>query len=213
MTGLAFALLLVLCYVPVPVRADTPSPALTAWSFAACSADALCTLAFPAGGDIDVFEHQLTYYLNRRTDSGTSMQQFLEPCASGVLASGTNCSYTCLEVQQMWVWQLRGVQLCGVNFEWVPAYGCWCIEGRNCNEQCVAARSLDLWSLFAAVIAFALFMAAAIAWILFKQQRETRETKRCQEHVRTTLQTDDAVRYVYARPLGATDFSAARANI
>jgi len=198
-TGLAFALLIVLCYVPVPVRADTPSPALSAWSFAACSADTLCTLAFPAGGDPAVFDHQLTYYLNRRSDSGTAMQQFLEPCASGVLASGVNCSYTCLEVQQMWVWQLRGVQLCGVNYEWVPAYGCYCIEGRNCNEECIATRSVDLWSVFAAIIAFSIFVAAALAWILHNQQRDAAATHRLSEQVRSSIQTDDASRYLTSR--------------
>jgi hypothetical protein len=213
-TGLAFALLLVLCYVPVPVKADAPSPALTAWSFAACSADPLCELAFPAGGDPDVFEAMLTYYLNRRSDSGTAMQQFLEPCASGVLAAGINCTYTCLEVEQMWVWQLRGVALCGINYEWIPAYGCLCMEGRTCTADCIAARSTDMWSLFAAVIAFAVGAAAAIAWILFKQQREIRETRNCQEHVRTTLQTDDAVRFVYARPAAnASQFGINRANV
>jgi hypothetical protein len=123
-----------------------------------------------------------------------------------VLAGGANCTYTCFDIEQMWVWQLRGVMLCGVNFEWIPDFGCMCIEGRNCSEECIAARSADLWTMFALIIALAALFIAAFAWILYKQQRVSRGAERDQAHMRTVLQTDDAVRYIYLAPAVQTGF-------
>lgn len=162
---MAIALLATLCALVEPARATgaVPSPALMAWSFSICNADTLCsTLAFPANGDLLVFEQMMLHYMDRRPDDGTDLVAHLEVCA--LTPPVTECS-------EMWLWQMRDAIVCDINEEWIEGHGCQCIEGRNCQEDCLALASNKSLSLIVFLVVLGVFVAVVFAWIVKNNAR------------------------------------------
>jgi hypothetical protein len=133
------------------------------WSFSICNADTLCsTLAFPANGDFLVFEQMMLRYLDQRPDDGTDLVAYLETCAP--TPPVTDCS-------NMWLWQMRDAVVCRVNEEWIEGFGCQCIEGRNCQEDCLALASSKSLSLIVVLVVMGVFVAVVFAWIVKNNSR------------------------------------------
>ena len=172
---LVLALLIATVVVVVSATPGVPSPALMAQSFALCQSDTECSLNFPSGGDLLVFEQMMLSYLSRRADGGIDLVAKLEVCGA---VSGTDCG-------DMWLYQMRDARLCALNEQWVEGgSGCECISGRNCRDDCIAERSSEIWALFALIILVAIFEAASSAIYVHKQHLTTQNQKQISEDCR-----------------------------
>jgi len=75
------------------------------------------------------------------------------------------------ECSQMWLWQMRDAVVCRVNEEWIEGFGCQCIEGRNCQEDCLALASNKSLSLIVILVVLGFFVAIVFAWIVKNNSR------------------------------------------
>jgi hypothetical protein len=194
--------------VLVAVAAAALDDSVVAWSLAACQADPPCALRFdlPMGSPPTTYEQQrfaemMAVFALHSQDGDTGAADLVAMCTNGSATDG------CASVQWMWVGMLRQAQVCAPNEEWIVGHGCECLDGKQCDTDCMQRKIADLWSLNVLVAllglgALALFVSDAQKFSRMRHDIDDRAHRAAVEHYTTQAQ-------LYAADTTATRFAAA----
>jgi len=171
-------LILRLIFVAAFVLAALSSPANSkalSWSFDVCKEDPVCSERWQLSraSESTVYEHHkfdemISLFLQRREDGGVGAVDLVANC----LDDETN--EQCDSVRYMWLGMLREAQVCATNEEWVVGHGCYCMDGKHCQDECTDAALSDLWSFTAAVAVFGIGALAVFVSEVGKEKELSR---------------------------------------
>lgn len=190
-------LLMAVAAMAVPLL---PSDNMTQWTYVACQADAICAEAFPSGADLVVFSDMLDFYVISRADGGIGVVELVESCV-GVVPPVN--STACDDVEQMWIWMLREAEVCPPNEEWLIDTGvCSCIEGRNCNSDCLSQQSAGIVALCIVIGVFCVLVLVVFLWESAQQKQLAASITKSTQDMRQLALAADAKAFIVAPPTG-----------